>query len=38
MEVNIENPLYPLDLNIFNDHIKYAFGNILDKVIIFYFS
>lgn len=32
MDKEFENPLFPLDLNIFLEHIKISFGNILEKV------
>lgn len=28
----IENPLFPLDLSIFHEHVKMSLGNILEKV------
>ena len=27
------NPMLPLDLSIFHEHVKQSFGHILDKVI-----
>lgn len=35
---NKDNPLYPIDLNIFTDHIKSSLSSIIDKVRLIYYK